>query len=182
MRRRPLGACAALVLAASPALAHADTLRLYSYDPADQATREASGGLTFEVKKGLMHSTVLSLMATDAKASAPLRKVAEGALPGPLRQAMGPRPGERDVYEVRPTDEGPALIAALCPGSKRAWLAFGRVRFDQDLKVEVLGDNAGGGLRLCRALAFSFHGEWRAPPSGPVMRERNLPHGRYPGT
>lgn len=174
---------AGAALLATPLGAAADSLHLYSYDPADQATREASGGVTFEVRKGLLHSTVLSLMATEAKASAPLRKVAASTLgPGGLSAALGPNAVERDLYKVDAKDEGPALVSALCPGSKRAWLAFGHVRFDRDLKVDVIGDRKGGGVRLCRTLAFSFHGEWTAPAAGRGLRERDLPHGRFPGT
>ncbi|HWF01456.1 MAG TPA: hypothetical protein VG248_16770 [Caulobacteraceae bacterium] len=177
-----VAALAAISVLASTA-ARAASLHLYSYDPADQPTREASGGLTFEVRKGLMHSTVLSLMATEAKASAPLRKVDAGALGrGGLAAALGPAPAERDIYQVVAKDEGPALISALCPGSKRAWLAFGVVRFDGDLKVDVIGDQAGRPVRLCRTLAFNFHGEWTAPATSRLVRERDLPHGRFPGT
>ena len=68
------------------------------------------------------------------------------------------------LYEFAPEQDGVALISAFCPGARRAWLAFGRVRRNADLRVQVLSDQANAGaVRLCRTLNFSFHGEWRLP-------------------
>jgi hypothetical protein len=99
-----------------------------------------------------------------------------------MASVEGLRAGERELYEIEPADQGGALIGALCPGATRGWMAFSRVRLDQDLTISVIGQASGKAPRLCHALAYSFHGEWRAPPGGPVVRERDLPHGRFPGT
>lgn len=180
---RMAGAIAGLGLLALGGPAPADTLHLYSYDPADPATTEAAGPLTFEVKKGLLHTTVLNLRSTVAQATADLRPASPRRLGAAgLAGVVGGDRRERDLYEVVAGDEGPELVAALCPGAKRGWLAFGRVRLDQDLKIDVISAGAGQAPRLCRTLAYAFHGEWRAPPTGPVLRERDLPHGRFPGT
>jgi hypothetical protein len=169
------------VLAAGPACA--DTIHLYSYDPADLATRAAAGPLTFQVRKGLLHTTVENLRSTEAQATADLRAAPPQSLGGGrLGALVGSAGDERDLYEVQPRDQGPQLIAALCPGAKRAWLAFSRISMNGDLHIAVIGEAPGAAPRLCHTLVYSFHGEWRAPATGPVLRERDLPHGRFPGT
>jgi hypothetical protein len=161
----------------------ADTVHLYSYDPADADTRHAAGPLTFTVSKGLLHTTVLNLRATEAVATAYLHPVDERALGrGGLAAAVGADPVERSLYQIEPKDDGAALISAFCPGSARAWLAFGPVKFDRDLTVRVIGAPASGAPKLCRTLRFSFHGEWLAPPTGPPINPRDLERHRYPGT
>jgi len=164
--------------------ARADSLHLYSYDPADTPTRQAAGPLTFTFRKALLHTTVLKLMSTEAQATAYLRPADDKALGrGGLLGAAGPD-GSRDraLYEVRSVEEGAALISAFCPGASRAWLAFGPLKLNRDLTVLVLGAPAAGGpARLCRTLAFRFHGEWLLPP-GRAINPRDLEFGRYPGT
>lgn len=160
---------------------------VYSYDPADATTREVAGPLTFEVYKGLLGGTTIrALRSTVAAATADLRRAAPRDLgPQGLGGVPGALPGLHDLYEVKATDEGAALISALCPGAKRAWVAFGQVGFNQSLRIEVLGDSpapAKGHARVCHQLAYDFHGEWRGPPSGPVLKERDVLRGRYPGT
>ncbi len=163
--------------------AAADTIHLYSYDPADQPTRDAAGALTFQVRKGLLHTTVMNLRSTEAPATADLRPAGDRVLgPGGLAAVEGPRAQERDLYEVVHADQGQELIAALCPGAARAWLGFGKVRLNQALEIDVIGQAAGAKPRLCHRLAYSFHGEWRAPDAGPALHEKDLPHGRFPGT
>ena len=164
--------------------ASADSLHLYSYDPADAATRQAAGPLTFTFRKALLHTTVLKLMSTEATATAWLRPaddraLGRGGLPG-VAGAESAR--DRDLYEVQPADEGAALISAFCPGAGRAWLAFSPLKLNRDLTVLVVGAPAAGGApRLCRTLAFRFHGEWLLPP-GRGIDPRDLEFGRYPGT
>jgi hypothetical protein len=158
-------------------------LHLYSYDPADAATRQTAGALTFEVRKGLLHTTVINLRSTEASATAELRPADGRALgQGGIDAVVGPKGAEKDLYEVRRTDEGAELISALCPGAARAWLAFSHVRLDRDLEVAVIGQAAGARPHLCHVLAYNFHGEWRAPSTGPALHEKDLPHGRFPGT
>jgi hypothetical protein len=156
-------------------------VHLYSYDPVDTETRHAAGPLTFTVRKGLLHTTVLNLRSTEATATAYLRPADEKALgPRGLAGALGAQPAERGLYQVETKDEGAALISAFCPGATRAWMAFGPVKFDRDLTVRVIGAPASGPARLCRTLRFSFHGEWLLPP-GRAIDPRTLERGRYPG-
>jgi hypothetical protein len=166
---------------AGPALA--DTVHLYSYDPADADTRHAAGPLTFTVRKGLLHTTVLNLRSTEAAATAYLRPVDEKTLGrGGMAAAVGAEPIERGLYEVEAKEDGAALISAFCPGAARAWMAFGPLKFDRDLTVQVIGAPASGAAKLCRTLRFSFHGEWLAPPSAPPINPHELDRHRYPGT
>jgi hypothetical protein len=172
-----------LVLGLAAPAARADTLHFYSYDPSDAATRAAAGPVTLQLRKGLMHTTIVALRSTEAQAAADLKPAADRTLgPHGLAEVAGLGPGEHELYQIEPTEQGGALVSALCPGATRGWMAFGRVRLDQDLTITVIGQAPGKAPELCHVLAYSFHGEWRLPPSGPVIRERDLPHGRYPGT
>ncbi|HEY7852390.1 MAG TPA: hypothetical protein VIB82_05400 [Caulobacteraceae bacterium] len=160
MARALLLAALALSIAAGPAAA---AIRQFSYDPANDETRAAAGGLTFLINQSIFSTRVLKLRATEAQATADLRRTD----PSVLGRSID-RPNERDVYEVLPADDGAALIAAFCPGSKGAWMAFSPVRLNQDLSVLVVGDDPKGGPpRRCRGFEFSFHGEWRLPPGTP---------------
>ena len=159
-------AVAAVVLVSSLAAgaAEAGAVHMYSYDPADAETRAAAGPMTFEFRQGLLKPTVLSVRSTEADATVDLSPAPEAALGrGGLTATAGAEAADRDLYAVRAADEGTALIAALCPGSTRGWLAISRPRYGRDLGVDVLGAAAAGGARLCRKLAFNFHGEWRVP-------------------
>ena len=168
------GVAATLVLATGGA--HADSIHLYSYDPADVTTRQAAGPLTFTFKKGLFHTTVLNLRSTEATATASVRPANEKVLGRNARLAA-----TADLYEVEGGDDGAALISAFCPGASRAWMVFGPLRLNRDLTVLVVGaPKAGGPAALCRTLKFSFHGEWVLPP-GRAFDPRDLEHRRYPG-
>ncbi len=143
-------------------------IRLYSYDPANAETREAAGPLTFEFIQEMFSTKLLNVRSTEAQATADLKPASASELgPGGLSRLIGNAP-ERDLYEVKQADDGPALTAAFCPGSHRAWMAFPRLRFDRDVRVYVLGDASAGApykrTRLCRTFDFSFHGEWTPPP------------------
>jgi hypothetical protein len=170
-------AAAAVVALAVPA--HA-ALRIFSYDPADGETRHAAGAVTFEFNQHLIFTTVLRILATEGQASADLRPAKEAALGRGLSSLIGAAAPERDLYEVESAADGPAMIAAFCPGARRAWMAIGRLKANHDLRVFVLGqDSPGAAARLCRTLAFSFHGEWRLP-SGAKFDERQLERPRFP--
>ena len=147
------------------AVAHANSLRIWSYDAANADTRHQAGALTFEIDKHLIFTKVLRVLATEGQAKADVTQVDERVLGrGGLTALIGNRALERDLYQIEPRDEGPAMIAALCPKSKRAWLAFGRLRAYHDLRIRVLGDDgAGNGAHLCTTLEYSFHGEWKLP-------------------
>jgi len=170
-----LGLAAVLLAEAGPAAA---AIRYLSYEPADDATRAAAGPLTFTLRQRLVGATVLQVRSTEAPAMAELKPAPAGALgPGGLERLVG-RAGGKDLYEVEPLLQGPEMIRALCPGSTRAWLAFGHVSTTEPLRIAVLGDApAGGPARLCRTLAFDFHGEWRLPPPrGVPFRDLKQPH------
>jgi hypothetical protein len=181
MRFRGVLACGGAILAlAGPAWA--DSIHIFSYDPADPATREAAGPLTFTFRRGLLSNTVLNLRSTEATATALVHRADEHALgPGGLARLVGPSTRERDLYEVDHAQEGEALISAFCPGAGRAWMAFGRLKLNRDLTVRVMGAPAKGGpAKLCRTLKFTFHGEWRLPPGRPINPD-DLETPRFPG-
>lgn len=160
-------------------------VRIFSYDPADDLTLRTAGSLTFEFNQRLIFTTVLRVRSTQGQASAALKPADEAVLGrGGLSALIGDRAQERDLYEVEPSDEGLDLIHAFCPGSTRAWLAFGRLVENQDLRVQVLGDDPQVGpkparAKLCETLQFSFHGEWRLPP-GPGVPIRDIPVPKFP--
>ena len=176
------GWAVAMAIALGAGAAHADSVHLFSYDPADKATREAAGPLTFTFRKGLFHTTLLNLRSTEATATAYLRRADEQALGrGGLARIAAADPGARDLYAIEPDEQGPALIAAFCPGAQRAWMAFGPVKANRDLTVLVLQPpGADGKPRLCRTLRFAFHGEWVLPP-GRSIDPRQLERPRFPG-
>jgi len=172
----------AALVAAAAGSARADAFRLYSYDPADAETRAAAGPLTFEFRKGLFRTVMVSVRATEAQATADLKSADERGLgAGGLKAFIGAAP-QRDLYEVKTDQDGPALIAAFCPGATRAWMAFGAPRPYQSLRVYVLGpkDGAAGPIRLCRTLNFIYHGAWSAPPADklPPRLPRESPFSR----
>jgi len=160
--------------------ADAVTVRQFSYDPADAKTREVTGGLTFQFNQSMFGVKVTNVRATEAKATADLAPAAPSAV-GPGGLAAVPGAPKGDLYAVLPTDEGAALTSALCPGSRRAWMAIGKLKFDQDLQVYVIGDSpTGGPARTCQALAFTFHGEWRLPPPAEPFDTRELDQPQFP--
>ena len=167
MRSFAFGAAAAAVLTLA-APAHGANVRIFSYDPANGDTRQAAGAVTFEFRQHLVFTTLLKVLATEGQASADLKPAKEEALGrGGLSALIGAGAPERDLYEVQGSNDGPELIAALCPGAKRAWMAVGRLKENRDLRVFVLGEGpAVGRAHLCRTLAFNFHGEWRLPSDG----------------
>ncbi len=174
-------AAAAVLILALAGATHA-AIRIWSYDPANAETQKVAGRLTFEFRQRFMFQTILRVLATDAQATAELKPESERQLgAGGLRPLIGPRASERDLYEIdAKQDQGEAMISALCPGARRGFLAFGRLRPFADMRVYALGEDAGGAPRLCRTLDFNFHGDWRAPPTGHID-ERELERSRGPG-
>ena len=161
----------ALMMAAGlGAPAYCGSLHMYSYDPANSDTRQSAGALTFEFNRRLVFTTILRVMATEGDAKAEVRPASERDLgPRGLTALIGPRASERDLYQVEPEEEGSAMIEALCPQSHRAWMAFGHIRANHDLRIYVLGDSPGGGqARLCKTLDYTFHGEWSGPSRAPI--------------
>jgi hypothetical protein len=97
---------------------------------------------------------------------------------GGLARALGPAAPEHEFYQIMPGDEGPAFVSALCPGSKRGWVALTPVRYGEDVQAVVFGDDpAGGPAKRCRTLAFTFHGEWRLPNGSAPSTESSEPPG-----
>ena len=172
---RPAAALVALATLAAAAGPAAAAVRIFSYDPANDSTRNVAGDLTFEFKQRLIFTTVLNIRSTEGEASADLRPADEHALgAGGLSRIIGANAQERDLYEVEPKAEGAELIRAFCPGSRRAWLSFGRLAEARPLRVRVIGDDpAGGPARLCHTFEFYFRGEWKLP-GGPGVRPRDL--------
>jgi hypothetical protein len=166
-----------MVALSGPAAA---TTRLFSYDPADSRTRQVAGGLTFQFDQSLFGIKITNVRATEGKATADLAPASPASLgPGGIARVAGAPKG--DLYAVLPTDDGAALTSALCPGSRRAWMAIGKLKFNEDVQVYVIGDDpAGGPARTCQTLAFTFHGEWRQPPSGKTFDTRELERPQFP--
>jgi hypothetical protein len=174
-----LALAACLALAAAPA--RADAVRFFSYNPANDATRRVAGDLTFQFKQRLIFTTMLAVRSTEGEATALLKPADEHALgAGGLSRLIGPTAQERDLYEVAQSDEGAAMIHAFCPGSNRAWMAFGRILEGRPVRVQVIGDTPGGGpARLCHTLDFQYRGEWKLP-SGPGVAQRELLVPKFP--
>ncbi|HEX4180401.1 MAG TPA: hypothetical protein VHY32_06390 [Caulobacteraceae bacterium] len=163
--RSTFAALSALILicAAGPAAA---ARHIYSYDSATPATTlMTEAGLSFIFDKSLMGVTVRQLMETQDIGAADLKPVSEGALGrGGVDAAVGPDAREHDLYEITDQADGKALRGALCRGADHVWLAFGRIKFGQDLRIRALGhDPASGKTRLCVTLDYTFRGEWALP-------------------
>ena len=140
-----VSAAALIVLSLTAGATEAGAIHMYSYDPADADTRAAAGPMTFEFRQGLLRPTMLNVRSSEADATVDLSPAPESTLGGRRLTVMaGPEAADRDLYAVRAADDGAALIAALCPGSTRGWLAISRPRYGRDLGVDVLGDAPGG--------------------------------------
>ena len=156
--------------------------RIYSYDSATPITRQMTeSGLTFVFEKTLMGTRVIGLIETHDIGAADVRPASPGDVgPGGLA-VLGPDAHEHDVYEIVHAKDGMALIRALCPGSDRAWLVFGPIRADRDLRVDAVSrDPESGKPRLCVALDYNFHGQWALPPPDLPQPSREDPFNDAP--
>jgi hypothetical protein len=145
---------------------------IYSYDSVTPITVKLTDtGVSFIFDKGLMGVNIRRMMETQTIGSAGLRPAPEAALGrGGLRDLIGDDANERDLYEITDQDNGKALRNVLCRGADHVWLAFGRLKIGQDLKVRALGhDPQSGKTRLCVTLDYSFRGEWTEPT--PILRQ-----------
>jgi hypothetical protein len=161
--RRALVPAAVLLLAATPAAA---ARHIYSYDSATPITEKMTeAGLSFIFDKSLMGVTVRKIVETNDVGSAELKPASDSVLGrGGFEAVVGPDAHERDLYEITDRADGRALRNALCRGSDHVWLAVGRLKVGQDLRVRALGhDPATGKTRLCVTLDYSFRGEWALP-------------------
>lgn len=178
--RKVSGPGVALLLMALASGAQAATPRMFSYDPADTLTRRTAGALTFEFRQHLITTEVTRVDATNGPASASLREAPDRDLGAPIESLIGPTARERDLYEVLPAGEGREMIRAFCPGSDRAWLAFGRLRANLPLRVHVLGAATGSPAHLCATLNFDFRGEWRGPRVRDGVRQEEIRQPHFP--
>jgi len=173
MRSRSALAVAFILLSLAAAPAQAGQ-KVYSYDSANPATEAMTeSGLTFVFIKTLMGQRVLRLVETNDVGQAELRLADEHVLgPAGLLPLIGPDAPERQLYEITDQADGKALKRALCR-SGRAWLAFGRLKSGQPLRVHaVTVDPATGQGRLCVTLDYDFHGEWALPKPIPLQPDR----------
>ena len=158
------------------------TVRMFAYDPGNDETRRVAGPLTFEFKQQLVFTTLLKIRSTEAQATAVVVPAPEKDLgPGGLTALIGANAPERDLFVIKDEAEGPAMIAAFCPGSKHAWVAIGRIRANRDLRVHIIGDGPQPGqAHVCHTLDFYFHGEWKTEvPFEVNPREVKKPHFPY---
>ena len=152
-------------VAAGPATA---AKLIYSYDSASPlATKLTENGLTFTFEKTMLATRILRLMETQNVGAADLKPASQHDLgPGGLSAVIGRRAREHDLYEITAQEDGRALSRALCGNAARTWLAFGRLRSGQPLRVHALARDAGAArARLCVTLDYSFHGAWALPPA-----------------
>jgi hypothetical protein len=162
-RRR---ACLILLMATGLATPAAATRRIYSYDSANPSTEAMTeSGITFVFDKSIAGQRVLKLIETHDVGQADLIPASDRALgAGGLGAVLPPGASERDLYEITDQDDGKALKSALCHGSDRTFLAFGRLKAENDLRVHAIGyDAKAGRSRLCFTLDYTFHGEWALP-------------------
>lgn len=162
MRLRTLLTQSVLAIA-TPAFA---ATGMFSYYPADAATRElVDNGFTLVFDRAVMGGVRLrKLMSTEAPAAADLEPAEDRELGVSLRSLIGDSDAN-DLYRISDGDQGPAMIRAFCPGSTKAWLAFGPVKVRRDLEIQVLGDDpATGKAKKCATLQFRFRGDWNPRP------------------
>lgn len=157
----------ALLALAAAAPAQAAEPRFYSYDPASEATRVLTGGVTLQVRPGLFGGGRLErLFSTRGRGSARLDGGERGPLSdGRLRDLLPEGAGERGVYAVVNEGDGAALTRVLCPGAQQAWFVSHRAKPLKDLRIHVVGQTPDGALRLCASLDYAFRGEWAQPPA-----------------
>jgi hypothetical protein len=180
----PIAAVVAMLAALALAGPATAGRAIYSYDSVTPVTvTMTENGITLILDKSFMNVRVLQLAETLDVGEADLRPASESALGASLSALIGPDAHEHDLYEVLPKGDGRALVAALCPGADRGWLAFGLVKLGRDLRIRALGrDPATGKARLCRTLDYAFHGEWKTPPIDLPQPDRSDPFNDAPAT
>jgi len=149
-----------LIALAAPARAED---RYFAFDPANDAARLMTRGITLQVERGLFGGVRAErLYSTVGAGSASLERA---ELPGGTRAVLPDGADESNVYRVMPEGQGAALGRALCPGAATVWLIMGRIRAVRDLTVHAVGQGASGQVLLCRTMEYRYRGEWdaRAP-------------------
>ena len=156
--RRFLLALLPLLVLAGPARAED---RFYAYDPANDAARLMTRGITLQAERGLFGGTrVERLFATAGQGSAGLDR---DTVPGDLRAVLPAGARESNAYRVEQEGQGGALARVLCPNAAEVWLVMGRVRPVRDLTIHAVGQTLSGQLVLCRTMRYRYRGEWERP-------------------
>lgn len=156
--RRLLLASLPLIALAGPA--RADD-RFFAYDPANDAARLMTRGITLQAERTLFGSVRAErLYATVGAGSASLES---DSLPGGPGAVLPDGADESNVYRILPEGNGAALSRVLCPGATTVWLVMGRIRPVRDLTVHAVGQGASGQVLLCRTMEYRYRGEWTAP-------------------
>lgn len=156
--RRLLFALLPLILAAAPARAEE---RYFAYDPANDAARLMTRGITLQAERGLFGGTrVERLFSTAGQGSAGLDR---DEVPGGLSAVLPAGAEESNAYRIEPDGQGGALARVLCPNAPEVWLVMGRVRPVRDLTIHVVGRTLGGQMVLCRTMEYRYRGEWARP-------------------
>ncbi len=178
-RFKPMAAALAVLLAAGLAGGRAEAARkMYSYDAASDLTRAfVYDGLTIIFEKGLTGQRVERVLSTGTQGEAALKPASGGDLgKGGLAAVLEPGAEERDLYLVTDAKDGPAFIRAACRVKTKGWLAFGRLRAGEPLRIHAIGlDPATGQARRCATWEFTFHGEWPLEALGNLNRAPTPP-------
>ncbi|MBN8551550.1 MAG: hypothetical protein J0L52_01475 [Caulobacterales bacterium] len=160
--RRLLFAVLPLLALAGPARAED---RFFAYDPANDAARLMTRGITLRAERGLFGAVRAErLFSTVGAGSAGL---VSDTLPDGTRGVLPDGSEESNVYRIEAEGNGAALGRVLCPGASTVWLVMGRIRPTRDLTIHAVGQGAGGQVLLCRTMAYHYRGEWAVPPGRP---------------
>lgn len=157
--RRLLFSALPLIALAAPVQAED---RFFAYDPANDAARLMTRGVTLQAERSLFSGVrVERFFSTAGAGSANLRR---DSLPGGPEAVLPAGADESNVYRIEPEGHGAALSRALCPGATTVWLIMGRVRPVRDLTIHAVGQGATGQVLVCRTLQYRYRGEWTQPP------------------
>jgi hypothetical protein len=161
MMRRLLLASLPLIALAGPAQAED---RFFAYDPANDAARLMTRGITLRAERSLFGSVRAErLFSTVGAGSAGLDP---DSLPGGTRGVLPDGADESNVYRIDAEGTGAALARVLCPGATTVWLVMGRIRPVRDLTVHAVGQGTAGQVLLCQTMEYRYRGEWAVPSEG----------------
>ena len=139
--------------------------RYFAYDPANDAARLMTRGITLQAERGLFGGTrVERLFATAGAGSAGLDR---DEVPGGLRDVLPDGAEESNAYLIEQEGTGRALARVLCPNADQVWLVMGRVRPVRDLTIHAVGQTLSGSIVLCRTMEYRYRGEWARPEDQP---------------
>lgn len=168
--RRLLFALLPLILLAAPARAEE---RYFAYDPANDAARLMTRGITLQAERGLFGGTrVERLFSTAGQGSAGLDR---DEVPGGLRSVLPDGAEESNAYRIEQEGQGGALARVLCPNAAEVWLVMGRVRPVRDLTIHAVGRTVAGQVVLCRTMEYRYRGEWARPADNEAAQPGSPP-------